>query len=312
MRNHVSKVLVGTATANVDSVDDLGPATCPAGAIIAFDFDTNGSLVAASKNIGFAYANTLGEPIVAGPIPKAGITSAILNPYKAAVNKVMTLTVTAVPTVGKTAIVKVSYHDNLSIIPNQVKQTTIAVTADATNAASTTTWAAALAVEFNKQVDGGNLFVSVAPSTNTIVFTGLTITTASNFNGIDRPEHVNFEIGYPDVPEQGVYTIALTTALSLGQGDPAKVAWVESNAIGRQGFSDRRMWNDTKKFQSNVDTTETYANLVITADIEVEGDMQGTRKNPIGAVLFGDGAALTAVLTDLATAGITPETVAAG
>lgn len=312
MRNHVSKVFVGTATANVTAVDDLGPVDCPAGAIIAFDFDTNGSLVAASKNIGFAYANTLGEPIVAGPIPKAGITEAILNPYKAAVNKVMTLTVTAVPTVGKTAIVKIAYHDNLSIVPNQIKQTTIAVQADALNTASTTTWAAAIAAEFNKQVDGGNLFCVVTTSTNTVIFTGITLTTASEFNGIDRPEVLNFEVGFPDEPEQGVYSIAVTTPLAPGQGDPAKVAWVESNAIGRQGFSDRRMWNDTKKFKSNVDTTETYANLVITADIVLEGDMQGTRSNPIGAVLFGDGATLGPILTDLALAGVVPTTVAAG
>ena len=145
MRNHVSKVLIGTADANVATVDDLGPATVPVGNIIAYDFDTNGSIVATTKNIGFAKGTAvLGEPIIAGPIPKAGITDAILNPYKAAVNKVMTLTCSAVPTVGKTIIAKVVYHDNLSIVPNQIKQTAVSLTADAANTASVTTWALSL------------------------------------------------------------------------------------------------------------------------------------------------------------------------
>jgi hypothetical protein len=311
-RNHVSKVLIGVDTKNVTAVDDLGPADAVAGAIIAFDFDTNGSLTATSKNIGFAKGTaTLGEPIIAGPIAKSKITSAILNPYKAAVNKVVTLTVTAVPTVGKTAIVRVAYHDNLSIIPNQIKQTIVGVTADAVNTASTTTFAAAIAAEFNKQVDG-NLFVAVTTSTNTVIFTGLTLLTASNYNHIDRPEAVNFEIGYPDDPDFGVYTQALTTPLATGQGDAAKVAWMEEQAMGRQGFSDRRLWNDTKKYPSQVTPGETYAVLVITADTDVEGDMQNLYHAPIGAVICGASASLALILTDLALAGVVPTTVAAG
>jgi hypothetical protein len=311
-RNHVSKVLIGLAAKNVTTVDDLGPADAVAGTVIAFDFDTNGSLTSTSKNIGFAKGTaTLGEPIIAGPIPKAGIIEAILNPYKAAVNKVVTLTVTAVPTVGKVAIVRVAYHDNLSIVPNQIKQTVIALQANATNTASTTTWAAAIAAEFNLQI-GNNLFVAVTTSTNTVIFTGITLTTASNYNGIDRPETLNFEIGYPDEAAFGVYTQALTTALASGQGDAAKVAWMEEQSMGRQGFSDRRMWNDTKKYPSQVVAGETYAALVITAGISIEGDMQNTYNAPIGAVICGSSATLALILTDLALAGVVPTTVAAG
>tara|TARA_R110000772_G_scaffold27361_13_gene69656 strand:- start:268 stop:1206 length:939 start_codon:yes stop_codon:yes gene_type:complete len=312
MRNHVSKVLVGTATANVTAVNDLGPADCPAGAIIAFDYDTNGSLVAASVNIGFAKADVLGQPIIAGPIPKAGITSAILNPYKAPVQKKVTLTVSAVPVVDKDVIIKVAYHDNLSIIPNQIKQSVIVVRSTATNIASTTTWAAAISAEFNLQV-GNNLFVAVTTSTNTVVFESIVLLTASAYNGIDRPEIVNFEIGHPvGDSDYGTYTQVDTTAIASGQGTPAHVAWMEDQAMGRQGFSDRRLWNDTKKYQTQAVAGETYATLVITADIEVEGDMQGTHKNPIGAVLCGDSAVLTTILTDLALAGVVPVTVAAG
>jgi hypothetical protein len=311
-RNHVSKVLIGTAAANVTAVNDLGPASVVDGTVIAYDFDTNGSIVAATTNIGFAKGTAvLAEPILAGPIPKANITSAILNPYKAAVNKKVTLTVSAVPTVGKTAIVRVSYHDNLSIVPNQIKQTVIALTANATNAASTTTWASAIAAEFNLQL-GNNLFVLVTTSTNTVIFEGITLTTASAYNGIDRPETLNFEIGYPDEAEFGVYTQALTTALASGQGDANKIAWLEEQAMGRQGFADRRMWNNTKKYPSQVTAGETYATLVISGDIYLEGDMQGLRANPIGAVVCGDSATLALVLVDLATAGVVPETVAAG
>jgi len=312
MRNHVSKVLIGTADANVATVDDLGPATVPVGNIIAYDFDTNGSIVATTKNIGFAKGTAvLGEPIIAGPIPKAGITDAILNPYKAAVNKVMTLTCTAVPTVGKTIIAKVVYHDNLSIVPNQIKQTAVSITADAANTASVTAWATALTAEFNKQVNG-NLFVTVASAVGVITFTGITLITASNYNGIDRPEVLNFEVGITDYEGHGTHAVATTVALAPGQGDAAKVAWVEDLAQGRQGFSDRRLWNDTKKYQSQVVAGETYDNLVITANIAVEGDMQGVRQNPIGVILFGDSDTLAPIITDLATCGIVPVTVAAG
>ena len=140
MRNYVAKVLLGVDTANVKTTNDIALAALTVGQIIAFDWDTQLGLVAGSKNIGFARGTAvLGEPIVAGPIPKAGITSAILNPYKAAVKQKRTLTVSTVPTVGKTCIFKVSYYDNLSIIPNQIKQTAVAIQADATNTASTTT-----------------------------------------------------------------------------------------------------------------------------------------------------------------------------
>ena len=311
-RNHVSKVLIGVAAKNVTAVDNLGPATVAPGTVIAFDFDTNSSLTANSKNIGFAKGTAvLGEPIVAGPIPKAGIIDAILNPYKAAVNKKITLTVGAVPVIGKTAIIKVVYHDNLSIIPNQIKQTVIGVTANAANTASTTTWAAAIAAEFNLQV-GSNLFVKVTTATNTVIFEGITLTTASNYNSIDRPETLNFEIGYPDDPTLGTYTQALTTALSSGQGDAAKVAWMEEQAMGRVGFSDRRMWNDTKKYPTQVTPGATYAVLVINANAQIEGDMQNTYNAPVGVVVAGSSATLALILTDLALAGVVPTTVAAG
>ena len=309
-RNHVSKVLIGTAAANVATVDDLGPATVPVGSVIAFDFDTNGSIVAGTTNFGFAKGSSTGA-IVAGPIPKSGITDVILNPYKAAVNKVMTLTVNTVPVVGKTVIAKVIYHDNLSIIPNQIKQTVIAVQATSQNIASTTTFATALAAEFNKQLPGGQLFVTVTSSGAVVTFTGKVITTASNYNGIDRPETLNFEVGISDESDHGVYTVAQTVALASGQGDAAKVAWVEEQAMGRQGFSDRRLWNDTKKYPSQVVAGETYDNLVITANIAVEGDMQGVRQNPIGAIIFGDSDDVSAIVTDLAVAGIVPVTIPA-
>lgn len=313
-RNHVSKVLVGIDTVNTNAAQkDLEALT--EGQVIAFDFDTGIEIVAATKNIGFARGSAvLGEPIVAGPIPKAGISDIILNPYNAPVNKEMTLTVSAVPTVGKTVICKVIYHDNLSILPNQIKQTVIAVTANAVNAASTTTWAAALAAEFNKQTAGlgGNLFVTVTSATNVVTFVGQTLTTASDYNGIDRPETLNFEIGAPyDDADLGTYAVATTVALESGQGDPAKVAWMEDQAQGRIGYSDRRMWNNTKKFTPTAVAGETYATMVITADIQVEGDMQNTRNNPIGVVVCGASAQLTNIIADLARASIVPTTVAA-
>lgn len=309
-RNHVSTFFAGTALANTNAAQ-VDPEALTDGQIIVYDADTGVEVAATTTKIAFAKGTaTLGEPIISGIIPVSGINTVTLNPYNAPVNKAMTLTVSAVPTVGNTCIFKVTYHDNLSIVPNQIKQTVIAIQADAVNAASTTTWATAIKDEFNKQVDG-NLFVTVTSSTNVVTFTGQTLLTASSYNGIDRPETLNFELGAPEAAGYGTYAKAVSTALESGQGDAAKTAWLEDQHMGRLGFSDRRLWNDTKKYQSQVDPAETYAVLVILADYEGEGDMQQTRKYPIGATIAGDSATLTPIITDLARASIVPVTVAA-
>lgn len=312
MRNYVSTVLLGIDTANTSIAQkDLDALTDRQ--LIAYDADTGIDIKATTKNIAFARGTAvLGEPLLSGVIPISGIESVNLNAYKAAVKQKNTLTVSSVPTVGKTCIIKVIYHDNLSIIPNQIKQTAIALYADAVNTASTTTWAAAIAAEFNKQAPEGKLFVAVTTATNVVTFESLIITTQSNYNGIDRPEAVIFEVGAPTDAGYGVYVVARTVAPSLGQGDAAKMAWMEEKAMGRHGFSDRRLWNDTKKYPGQVVAGETYATLIINANAKVEGDMQGVRYNPIGAILGGESAALTLILVDLAVAGVVPTTIAAG
>jgi len=253
-------MLVGTGIANLTG----GPVALAAlteGEIIAFDFDqanaADTSVSATTTSIGFARGTaSLGEPILAGPIPVKGIQDAINNPYQAPVNQISTLQVTATPEVGKTAIFKVAYHDNLSIIPNQIKQTTIAIVADATNAATASTWAAAISAEFNKQNAelGGNLFVTVEVTTDTVTFTGITLKTQSNYNGIDRPETLVFEIGAPDTSNTTATYVVVNpaTAAKAGQGDASKVAWMEEQHMGRLGYADRRMWNDTKKYRSQL------------------------------------------------------------
>lgn len=319
-RNYVSKMLVGTGIANLTGAP-VTLAELTEGQIIAFDFDianaANTSITADTKFIGFARGTaTLGEPILAGPIPVAGITDAINNPYAAPVNQISTLQVLTVPAVGETAIFKVAYHDNLSIIPNQIKQSVIGLVATAANTATPTTWAAAIAAEFNLQTAelGGNLFVTVTSATDTVTFTGITVKTASNYNGIDRPETLVFEISIPEtVGSTGTYTVVdPVTAAKAGQGDVAKIAWLEEQHMGRLGYSDRRMWNNTKKYQSQIVAGITnYEVLVISADQWTEGDMQGLRANPIGALIATSAAGQALLETDLAVAGIVPVVVAA-
>jgi len=307
MRNYVSKVLIGTATANT-AIAPIAPTALTSGQVIAFDWDTQTDIKATSVNIGFARGmDSLGAPIFAGPIPVNKISSAVLNPYVAPVAQVRTLTVDAVPAAGKTVIFKVTYHDNLSIIPNQMKQTIVSVVATTANIANTTTWAAAIAAEFNKQVF---LFVSVVAAVNVITFSAITLLTTSQYNHIDRPESVVFELGVPDDTTLGVYVTAQTVAPNLGQGTAAKIAWLEEQAMGRRGYSDRRLALDTKKYQSDVVSGETYATLIINADDYIEGDMQSLYPAPVGAVICGDGASLANILTDLSVANIVPVTVA--
>lgn len=307
MRNHVSKVLIGDATANTTAA----PVTLAGlldGDVIAFDYDTRAEILSTTTNIGFAKGTAvLGEPVLAGPIPKSGITSAYTNPYEAAVKQVSTLTVTAVPDPGETAIFKVAYHDNLSILPNKIKQTIASVVGAAGD--TTASIAAAIAAQFNMQEFK---FVDISVNTNVVTFTSQIVKTASAYNHIDRPETVVFEVGAPTgTPEKGVYAVATTTAAKTGQGDPAKMAWMEEQAMGRRGYSDRTSWNDGRKYKSQVVAGQTYATLVITADINLEGDMQGLRANPIGVVIGGTNATLAPIAADLARAGIVPVAVPA-
>jgi hypothetical protein len=317
MRNYVAKMLVGTGIANV-TASSVALAALTEGQIIAFDFDkaneADTSVSATTKNIGFARGTAvLGEAILAGPIPVSGVREALNNPYAAPVNQISTLTVTAVPAVEETVTFKVIYHDNLSIIPNQIKQTIVSVVADATNAASVGAWAAAISAEFNKQT-GGNLFVAVTVSGAVVTFTGLTVLTSSSYNGIDRPETLVFEVAVPDTANTtATYTVVdPATAAKAGQGDVAKIAWLEEQHIGRLGYADRRMWNNTKKYKSQIVAGITqYETLVINADQHTEGDMQGLRANPVGALIATSAAGMALIEVDLAFAGIVPEVIAA-
>lgn len=310
MRNFVSKVFVGTGVANVKTLE-VGLDALADKQIIAYDADTGLGLVAGSTNIKFAMGTAvLGEPVISPAIPKAAITAFNSNAYQAAVKKKMTLTVTAVPTAGKSPIHKIVYHDNLSIIPNQIKQTAISVEAESGD--TTTTYAAKIAAEFNKQADGGQLFVAVTTATNVVTFESLVLSSQSAYNHIDRPEVVNFEIsdaGYDDA-SLGAYTIATTVALKPGQGDAAKIAWLEENAQGRRGYNDRRLWNNAAhQYVPNAVAGIEYVTYVIEANDVKEGDMQDTRSNPIGIVFCTSAATGALVLVDLATAGVVPTVV---
>ena len=276
MRNHVSKFLVGVGV-GYEAIDGLSD-----GEICGFDYEAQAAISSSTKVIGFAKGTAnAGYPILAGPIEVAGITEAYKNDYEAAQLQKYTLQVTAVPAAGKTAVIKVVYHDNLSIIPNQIKQSVVAVTAE--TGETNSSFAGKIAAEFAKQ---DYLFVTVSVSTATVTFEAKTLKTASSYNGIDRPEAIKFEVGFPqEGDELGAYTLTQTAAFKMGQGDPSKIAWLADQFQGRQGFSDRRMWNNTKKYASGVDNSKNYDTLVINAEAVVEGDMQGVRSNPVGVML---------------------------
>jgi len=303
MRNYVSKVLVGSGLANANTTDDVQPEDLTEGQIIVLDADTGDGLVAGSKNIQFALGTAvLGEPVLSAVIAKSGIESYNTNAYQAAQKKKQTLTVSAVPTAGETVVFKAIYHDNHSIIPNQIKQTAVSVTC-ALSGETTTTFAAKIAAAFNLQEFK---FVAVTSAAAVVTFEGIVLTSESSYNSIDRPESVNFEVNAPTGEKSGTYAVATTVALRLGQGSPAKIAWMEEQAQGRRGFSDRRMWNDTKKFQSSADAGSTYDVGVISAQDLVAGEMQGVRSNPIGVIIAAKVGTIAAINTNLATAGISP------
>lgn len=317
MRNYVSKCFLGVGVASE------APATLSLGEISVYDFETGAPVIATTKQIAFARGlDVVGEPLLSGPIDVAGVQSIVATKGVAAVQQVSTLTVATVPTVNSatglypaSVLFNVTYHDNLSILPNKMKQTIVSVVPDAVNTASTTLWAAAIAAAFTAQEFK---YVTAVASAATVIFTGIAITTATKYNHIDRPEFVVFEVGYPtassfDYSHQGSYTLAATTAPVSGSGIKAKLQWMEEQYMGRQGFADRRLWDDTKKYPTQINEVAFPVATVAATDIVIgavpqlvligdnwrEGDMQGQRANPVGQVLAADCTSMNLILGDL-------------
>ena len=303
MRTHVSKVLVGIGiVSGTPNVDGSEVAVAPWSAIQALlDAGTALPAAAASDSFGFVKADGAGSYITAGPFPSA--TSIVAsNAYSAGTAKTVTLTVDVTNLVAGTPYqFKVAYHDNLSIVPNQIKSTKVSVVFE--SGMTATTYAAAIAAEFNKQM---YLFVTVAAAAGVITFTQKAVSTASSYNRIDKPEYVNFEvfagnINFDNSTPVGAFVIAAGNSFVPPQGTAAQIAYMEDQAQGRRGFSDRRMWNNTKKFIPSAVPGVTYGTVIVTADKNVEGDLQDLRANPIGAVAAVPQAGLAAFIAALET-----------
>ena len=280
MSNPVSKVLVGTGVAYKDIN------TLTEGQLCGFDYDAPGPITSDSVRIGFAMGTaTPGQPVLSAIIPAGSITDALRNNYQAPRNKEMELTVTDVPEAGKSAVFKINYQDSLSIVPNQLKNTMVSIQAvDGETAAS---FATKIAAAFNIQED--NLFCTVTASSNVVTVAANTVSTQSKYNRINRPESLIFTISVPGVDEAvGTYSTATTVSHRAGQGDPAKVAYMEDQAQGRRGYSDRRNVMDPKRFSPSVNPSSTYDVVVINATVQVHDFIGSTQGAPIGVVLAVD------------------------
>lgn len=303
MRTHVSKMQIGVGVAGAAAVLALGTIVCvPWSSVPTIITGGNtGVVAAAADEFGFVKAVDDGAGglnyDVLGPFESGLVSDAVSNPTNAGTAQVQTLTVDVTKMVDqKVYIVKVAYHDNLSIIPNQIKFTTVAFQylSTMTNA----TVVALIKAKFDAQ---DFIFVTVTTGATTVIFTGKTLQTASNYNHIDRPEMVVFEVGAPDAPT-GAFAVTATTPVVLPQGTAAQIAWLEEQHMGRRGYSDRRSWFNTKKYPSQLVAGVTaYDTLIITASKIAEGELQDTRNNPIGAVIAAAAAGIALLVTDFET-----------
>jgi len=304
MRTYVSKMLVGPGKdAGTPAIGDV--AVAPWGAINAL-LSEGTTLPAAAVSDEFGFVKRVADLdgnaayVTAGPFATA---NAVVNQNvkKTAVKQVSTLTVDLTNSeVGDVFLVKVAYHDNLSIIPNQIKftiATAVYETGDDATKIATKLRAAFTAQEF--------IFVDVSGAGANVIFTSKILRTASAYNHIDRPETVIFEVA---IPEKGTFSVVATTPPVLAQGTAAQIAWMEEQHMGRRGYSDRRMWNDNRKYPLQVNPTATYDVIVVEANKIVEGDMQDTRSNPVGAVIAAPDSA--DIVAALATIGVTASVIA--
>jgi hypothetical protein len=285
MKNYVQRVLVG---AGVPWAAGVNPAE---NEVMAFDWDTKLICDSTTTKVGLKCGNLGG--IVVGPIGSRLESHNFSSAYRAGTPSAPTITVTGLPAAGQPTdfVFKVIIHDNLSIIPNQIKQVMAAVSSE--GAADADAFADKIAAALNVAQGDRNVFNATAAA-------GVITVTAANvgdYNDITRPEIIVLEIANIEGP----FTFGAGTAMVTPNGTPDQVMWLEDLHAGRYGFSDRTNWN-SKKYPHQAKDGETYSMYSIDALIPVEGDMQDVRLNPVGAIM-----ALTAV--DIA---FTDELTAAG
>ena len=297
MRTYVSKMLVGAGIV-VGSPTVGQVAVAPWGAIVAL-LAAGTALPAAAASDEFGFVKRIADVdsnatyVTAGPFDTAS-AKVNDNQAKAAVKQKYTVTIDVTGwTAGEVKLIKVAYHDNMSIIPNQIKFTSVGVVYAGETA---TAFATKVAAEFNKQ---DYLFVAVTSAAAVVTIESLVVSTMTRYNGIDKPEVIFFEIG---TPETG-FTVAQTVAGVIPQGTAAQIAWMEDQHMGRRGYSDRTSWNDGKKYITQAVAGTVYDVLVVEANKIVEGDMQDNRSNPIGAVIALPNTASS--ITALGTIGVT-------
>lgn len=301
MRTHVSKMFVGPGIVAGDPAEGE-VAVAPWGDIQAFLTDaTTLPAAALSDEFGFLQIKD-GQPLVSGPFKSATATMDS-NAYKAEVPQEGTLTIDVTNLEAGTPYqFKIVYHDNISIVPNLIKSTKVSVVFEAGDTA--TAYAAKVAAAFNAQ---DYKFVDASSAAGVVTFTAIIMSTLSKYNRIDRPESVVFEIAagninYDNETPVGAFAVVdQSVEPVLGQGDAARVAWLEDQHQGRRGYSDRRMWNNPYKFVPSAVAGTTYSIINVLDNKSVEGDMQNIRHNPIGSIVGIVSAGAAAFITAMET-----------
>ena len=328
MRTYVSKMLVGVGDANVSGTDNFNIHTgIVDGNVVAFDWDkpSTSSITAETKLIGFVKGQSAAKGnIIAGPFPVSSM-KVYRREQADAVQQQGTLTVTDVPgadSVGHSIVFQTIHHQNLSLVPNQIKSFMWSVNIDeADTSGSAAAFAQKIYDEWKAAMDqhvaeDGVMYVQLAdPTTATITATAQAV--EGSYNGIDRPEQIVFEFSatakvirngqtYEDTftedasADKGTYTIVnQSVAPVMANGTYDHVRWMEDQHQGRLGFSDRRMWNNTKKYEYQAVSGSKYDYLIVEANLQAEGDQQNLMNWPVGCVIASTTATTDLLETDL-------------
>ena len=287
MRNYVQKVFVGKGIAYKAPFDVDGNITLAEDEVMAFDWDTKEAVTATTGLVGFHLG--LDQGIVTGPVNTKLRMNNLKTAYTAQVAQAVTVTVTAIPLPYTEVLFRVLVHDNLSIVPNQMKQIFASVIVDDVDTIDT----------FAAKVRENLTVAMKRRNFGTISGAGAEIIVTSNvdlaYNQINRPEVIYIEVG---VPANGAYTLTETLGVHPS-GEAEQVMWLEDLNAGRYGFSDRTNWN-AKKYQHQAIAGTTYDIFSVNANIDVEGDMQDIRFNPVGILMALEVGASDPLITEIA------------
>lgn len=298
--NRVFKVLVTTGGSQAANL-----AAITAGKYCILKKDgtvyTAADTIAKSDTFTIAVGDPSGNIVFSDPIQIKDITSFAKQAYAAAVEQVITATVTATPVAGLEYSLLINDRSDKEILPCRQNLRRYTVLATASDTATTLAAAFAAAVTADKGV-----IVTATSSGAAITLTAKSVENTTNLAG-EYYDQYFFDADLSQIDLNGYFvsagTIVYTTAPNFGSGNFYQVRTLEQRGLGYTGVTNRTMFPvETGNYLSVSGTTyDVY--VIENSNRHATGlETLGDTRSPVTTIIActsGQGTALEAILTPL-------------